>query len=162
MTRPRTSAVPLPADSELPRLLPHLDFADAYAVRLPPDTSTDPGGWADRVFTHPPRWIRHALGLRDTLVGALGLKTNDLHATTPFPELKRTEREVIYGLDDRHLDFRASVHVHQSADGVEVAIVTVVQRHNLLGRLYFLPVRAVHPLVIRSLLRHATEQDGAA
>lgn len=162
MTRPRAFAVPIPDDSGLPRLLARIDFADAYAVRLPPHASTDPGEWADRIFSSPPAWIRHALILRDTLVGILGLKTNDLQAPTPFPELDRTEREVVYGLDDRHLDFRASIHVHHSGGAVQVAIATVVHQHNLFGRLYFLPVRLVHPLIIRSLLRRATTEKAAA
>ncbi|MDJ0386252.1 DUF2867 domain-containing protein [Streptomyces sp. G-G2] len=161
MHRPRTYAVPMPADSVPPRLLPRVDFSDAYAVRLPPHADTDPAEWAERIFRSPPAWIRYALGLRDTLVGVLGLKTNDLQAATPFPELDRTEREVVYGLDDRHLDFRAGIHLQRTDDGVQVAIITVVHHHNLFRRLYFLPVRWVHPLIIRSMLRRAAAEHRA-
>ncbi|MER5541071.1 DUF2867 domain-containing protein [Streptomyces sp. NPDC002586] len=153
MARPRVLSVPIPDDSSLQSLVPRVDYSDAFAVRLPPDAGTDAGEWADRFFADPPSWIRRMLALRDALVGMFGLKTNDLEAAVPFPELTRTEREVVYGVDDRHLDFRASVHVARSGEDVRLSVATVVHQHSLFGRLYFLPVRVVHPLIIRSMLR---------
>ncbi|MFI6355568.1 DUF2867 domain-containing protein [Streptomyces sp. NPDC050743] len=153
MVRPRILSVPVPEDSLLQNLLSRVDYSDAFAVRLPSDAGVDAGEWADRFFAQPPSWVRRALALRDSLVGTLGLKTNDLEAAVPFPELLRTGREVVYGVDDRHLDFRASVHVARSDGAVQISVATVVHRHSLFGRLYFLPVRVVHPLIIRSMLR---------
>ncbi|MEU1628141.1 DUF2867 domain-containing protein [Streptomyces sp. NPDC020096] len=152
-TEPATARIP--DDSCLPAQLPRTDFADAYTVRVPPGTSADPNEWARRVFADPPSWIRGLLRLRDRLVSLLGLKPNDYEALTPFPVLHRTDREVILGRDDRHLDFRSSVHVAQSPTDVRITVSTVVNFHNLFGRLYFLPVRPLHARMVRTLLRHA-------
>ena len=59
--------------------------------------------------------------------------------------------EVLVGSDDRHLDFRASVRCAPGA----VEMVTIVQIHNALGWVYLLPVRLVHSLMVRRMLRRA-------
>jgi hypothetical protein len=155
-----TVEVPIPADSVLRAQLPRVDFADAYAVLLPPDAPTDLDYWLRRVFATPPGWIRGLLTARDRLVGVFGLKSSEQAKATPFPELSRTEREVILGMDDRHLDFRACVHVAPTADGVRVTLGTVVMFHNLLGKLYFLPVRPFHKVIARTMLRDAAHATG--
>lgn len=147
--------VPIPADSLLPAQLPRVDYSDAYAVLLPPDASTDPRYWARRLFTSRPGRGRTVLRARDRLMGLFGLKSSDHANTTMFPELIRTDREVVLGMDDRHLDFRAGVHVEPTADGVRLTVGTVVMFHNLFGKLYFLPVRPAHKVIVRSMLRDA-------
>ncbi|MBP2329633.1 hypothetical protein JOF56_010018 [Kibdelosporangium banguiense] len=143
----------------MPTQLTRTDFADAYAVRLPPDTSTDPREWAQRLFANTPRWVHRAMVLRDRLVSVVGLKAAgrmaNNKAAMPFPEQAHTEREVIRGFDDRHLDFRSCIHVEETDDGVQLTIGTVVHFHNLFGRLYFLPVRPLHALIIHTMLHQA-------
>jgi hypothetical protein len=151
-------SVPIPADSTLPDHFPRVDYSDAYAVTLPPDASTDPGEWADRLFSDPPGALRVLLGARDRLVGAVGLKRAGGQRAKPFPELARTANEVVLGMDDLHLDFRVGVHVVPVTDGVRLTVGTVVRFHNAFGRLYFLPVRPAHKVIVRSMLRRATER----
>ncbi|MFJ9518138.1 DUF2867 domain-containing protein [Kitasatospora sp. NPDC101801] len=146
-----TRVVPVPADSVLPAQLPRIDYRDAYAVTLPPGSSADPEEWIRRLFTGSPSWIGRLMRLRDALVRPFGLRTGDRRSAAPFPTLLVTDREVVFGTDDRHLDFRASVHT----DGSDLTVSTVVQFHNALGRAYFRPVRPFHHALIRSLLRHA-------
>lgn len=147
----------IPLDSALPTLLPRVDFADAYAELLPPGASTDPQFWVDRFFSDPPGWIRGLLTLRDRLVGVFGLKSSEQAEATPFPQLARTEHEVLLGMDDKHLDFRVSVHVQRVAEGVRLTVSTVVMFRNLFGRLYFVPVRPVHKVIVRTMLRNAAK-----
>jgi hypothetical protein len=152
-----TVEVPIPSDSVLRAQLPRVDFADAYAVVLPPDAPTDPEYWVRQAFTTTTGWVRAAMGVRDLAVRAFGLKTSGQAKTTPFPELSRSEREIILGMDDRHLDFRACVHVERVADGVRITVGTVVMFHNRLGRLYFLPVRPAHKVIVPAMLRRAVK-----
>jgi hypothetical protein len=98
------------------------------------------------------------LGARDRLVGAVGLKRTDRERARPFPELSRTDTEVVLGMDDLHLDFRVGVHVVPVADGVRLTVGTVVLFHNAFGRLYFLPVRPAHRVIVRSMLRRAAKR----
>ena len=142
--------VPTPARSALHDALPRVDYSDAYSADLPDGASTDPHVWVDRLFAKPPRAFRLLMGARDRLVGTAGLKK----AGVPFPELRSTAEEVVLGVDDLHLDFRVGVRVDPV--GRRVTVGTVVLFHNLFGRLYFLPVRPVHGVVVRSMLREAT------
>ncbi|MCS7482031.1 DUF2867 domain-containing protein [Umezawaea endophytica] len=142
--------MPTPASSALHDSLPHVDYADAHSAPLPEDAPTDPHAWVTRLFSNPPRTFRLLMGARDRLVGTAGLKKGS------FPELLSTAEEVVLGVDDLHLDFRVGVRVDPGRGLVTVG--TVVRFHNLFGRLYFLPVRAVHAVVVRSMLRHATER----
>ncbi|MGW1910753.1 DUF2867 domain-containing protein [Streptomyces sp. NPDC002076] len=146
-----TREVPLPADSALAAQLPRVDYQDAFAVRLPPGSSTNPEEWARRLFRDLPPWVRRLMRLRDALVRPFGLRRGDHRASMPFPRLLATEREVIIGVDDRHLDFRGSVHT----DGATLTLATVVHFHNALGRLYFRPVRPFHRRIVRAALRRA-------
>ena len=53
-------------------------------------------------------------------------------------------------------------HDPQLERAVQVTVATIVEFHNVLGRLYFLPVRPVHPLVVRTILRRAAAPAAAA
>ena len=64
-----------------------------------------------------------------------------------------TGGEALIVADDEHLDFRCGVAVDSRA-GL-VAVTTNVRLHNRRGRLYLLPVRALHPHVVRSMLARA-------
>lgn len=124
------------------------DWSDCQRQPVTANASTDPAEWASRLFHDPPRWVAAALSLRDRVVATLGLR-----AASPdtFGVLAQDGEEVLLGSDDRHLDFRASV---RCADGF-VDVTTFVQIHNLLGRLYLRPVRLVHGVMLRRMLRRA-------
>ena len=152
---PAVTAVPVPTGSLAAGLLPRVDFADAWAAILPPGAGRDPRAWARAVFVFPPRWVTAALRLRNAVVAPLGLRT-PRSAATGFPEIARDEREVVLGLDDRHLDFRVSVMVDERPDGGAALVVsTFVRLRNAAGRAYFAPVRLVHGPIVRAMVGRA-------
>ena len=65
-----------------------------------------------------------------------------------FPVLARNENEIVMGVDDKHLDLRTSVLIDR--ENSKIYLTTVVKYHNFWGRLYFLPVKPVHKILIRS------------
>ncbi|WP_300016431.1 DUF2867 domain-containing protein [Pseudonocardia sp.] len=147
--RARTAAVPdtpLLADA-----LPRTDFADAHAIACGPGMPSDPQVWADAVFRDPPGWVRAALGLREVLVGFVGIARS---GTSSFDTIARTADEVLLGTDERHLDFRASV----LREPGRVVLTTVVRIHNARGRAYFALVRLVHPVIVRAMLTRAAHR----
>lgn len=130
------------------------DWLDCQRVHVSATATKDPQEWAEAIFHDPPLWVNKALHLRDRAVSLLGL---NIEATGSFPVIGHGDREVLVGSDDRHLDFRASVY--RTNDAVDV--ITLVQVHNLVGRLYLIPVRLVHgPMVRRMLRRAARNLDG--
>lgn len=133
-------------------------YADAYAIDLPPDASTDPDVWRRRVFGSPPVTLSRLTRLRDFVVRPLGLRdAADLDPRREgFPVLARSADEVLMGADDRHLDFRVSVRVVTTADAPSALVLrTTVRFHGALGRLYFIPVRPFHRRIVPVLLRRA-------
>jgi hypothetical protein len=141
-------AVPVPETSLLSAALPRVDYSDAFAVGCRPDDPVDPQAWLDAVFHDPPRWVVAAMGAREALVGLAGI---DRSRPSAFAPLARTGDEVLLGMNERHLDFRASV----LREPTRVVVSTVVQLHNARGRVYFALVRLVHPAIVRAMLDRA-------
>jgi hypothetical protein len=144
---PRKGRVPADADL-VSSALDRVDRQDAWSVELEPGMPTDPQAWADAVFRSPPRWVQALLRLRNAVVRVVGIEPGD---PSVFDTLARSEREVLLGADDGHLDFRGSVLV---SVGV-VTLSTVVRINNRRGRLYMLVVWPIHGRVVRSMLRRA-------
>lgn len=142
------------------------DLADAFAIDLPPGTSTSPEALARFLFLHRPLWVGLLMGVRDAVVGRLGLKTAS--ALKPpgaggarigiFRLYEANTVEVVVGEDDRHLDFRASAMVQpglQGGAGARLVLTTVVHCHNRLGRGYIAVIAPFHRLVVQAYLRRA-------
>lgn len=133
------------------------DYADAYALRLPAGYPTDPLLWRQRVFGSSPPWLRQLMRVRDLAVAPFGLRTDaDRPDLAALPVLANTATEVLMGEDDRHLDFRVVLRIEPAdTQGARLVLTTVVRFHNLLGRLYFLPVGPVHRWLVPVMLRRA-------
>ena len=133
---------------DAPQELPVIDdrrrgrpYRYAYALGLPV-------AWADAVFHDAPSWVSALLGLREALVGLVGIERGGRAA---FDVVAVDDHEVLLGSDAGHLDFRASVRREPD----RVVVSTVVQIHDLRGRLYFAAVQVVHPAVVRAMLTRA-------
>ena len=129
--------------------LPTVHAGDTYSTPLLTSDSTAVTDWERAVLGAAPGWVRALMRARDVLVRPFGLHRPTHGGRHGFPELARTRDEVLVGLDDRHLSFRVCVRV----DAGWVHVVTLVQLHNTLGRLYWAVVRWFHPLVVRALVR---------
>jgi hypothetical protein len=94
-----------------------------------------------------------------------------------FKIYDRTDNEVLMGEDDKHLNFRISIllekqdavdqklnlageEILKDKSAVEAKLIrhtltltTLVTFHNFLGRLYFLPVKPMHKMVVSSMMR---------
>jgi hypothetical protein len=149
----RVRSVPIPtAATLLHGSVDRPDLADAFALRVPPGTTTDPQDWADAVFRNPPRVVVALLHLRNRLVTPFGIERGDASA---FDTITRNDREVLLGTDAGHLTFRAGVLVQPDPDGTTVTVATLAASRTRAGRGYLTVVRLVHPLVLRAMLRHA-------
>jgi len=146
--RPGTKVADVPLDGLAAGALPRIDYSDAFAVERRRETPADPQAWADAIFHSPPAWVVTLMGLREALVGLVGIERGTPDA---FAVLAKDDDEVLLGSDAGHLDFRAVVRTESE----RVVLSTVVQLNNRRGRAYFGLVRLVHPMVVRSMLRRA-------
>ncbi len=147
----RARATAVPATDLLAGALDRVDFSDACEVDCYRGMPADPQVWADAMFHDPPRWVVALLGVREALVGLVGIARDD---GTSFDTVARTDDEVLLGTDERHLDFRASV----LREPDRVVLSTVVALHDTRGRAYFALVRLVHPVIVRAMLTRAARR----
>lgn len=147
----------LPVDPAAIAMLPGCDFADAFVVTVP--RRLDAPAVAALAFATPPGWISALMDIRNGIMGRLGYKTARLRSG--FPVLRSAPDEVLMGLDDGHLDFRAVVRVDAVAAGSRITLTTLVRRHNRLGRIYLAVIMPFHKLIVRSMLARLATQVAA-
>jgi Protein of unknown function (DUF2867) len=143
--------VAVPQTSLLVDALPVVDWSDAYAVSFPGRPPGNPQEWADAIFHRPPLWVAALFGVREALVRLVGIEPGGDHA---FDTIAWHPDEVLVGIDQSHLGFRASVLLERR----RVVLSTVVHVHNRRGRAYSALVRRVHPLVVRTMLSRAARR----
>jgi hypothetical protein len=149
-------AVPLPRTPLLACALVRVDWSDAYAVALPRGVrSHPPEDWAHAIFRAPPPLVRALFATREVLVRLCGIEAGDRHA---FDIVSWSPNEVLLGIDQRHLGFRASVLVQPD----RVVVSTIVEVRNRRGRAYSVLVRRVHPYVVRTMLSRAVDKMAVA
>jgi len=162
--------VPPPAESGVASWF-DADLADAFAV--PVDAADGAKGidnLARSALGDPAPWVRLLLGLRDALVAGFRVKTSqevrraaiaDNAERIDFFRIRaRSDRELILGEDDRHVDFRLSLLLRARPDGSgdELVATTVVRCHNALGRVYLGLIARFHRLVVISNLSRASNK----
>ena len=164
LVRPTLYPSPLPHAA-----LPLADWADCYRVCVATHPDLSAMAFARLALGRFPPWARLLLGLRDALVRPFGVQTTDDLAAKGaesigfFPIVSATERQVVVGLDDTHLDFRLVVDVvDQGPAGTTVSVTTLVHRKILLGRLYIAVITPFHRLIVRAALSAAARRLAAA
>jgi hypothetical protein len=162
--------VALPAESTVAPLYKGADLADAFAVTLGKAHGGDIRALAQSILGDPAPWVRMLLALRDAAVAGFGVRTSgemrraaakDRGGHIDFFRVHRqSERELVVGEDDRHLDFRASILIRPGVDGGrdELVVTTVVHCHNRLGRTYLALIAPFHRLIVKTSLGRAARK----
>lgn len=141
--------------------LPNADWADAYEIETERDFPDMKSAALCILGTMPP-WAKRLLWLRNVLVAPLGLKPGDHRVIREdaeqidfFPVLSEADEQIVLGLDDRHLDFRILLERQSLGIGACYRLTTLVERHNLFGRLYLFLITPFHKWIVRSVLSNA-------
>lgn len=169
----------VPPGSAINARLPESHYYDCYTISMPNTTRTALGCFLTAV-ANTPAWINSLMMLRNKIVQLVGLKdlgrlggfdsSKNESAYVPgervgiFTLISNTPDEVLLGDSDKHLDVVLSVYKHPSGQGgvQSVSVTTVVHTHNLLGRLYMLPVTPLHKLIAPSVLSRIAGEKNAA
>ena len=151
-----------------------IHYIDSFGIEINNTNSYSIDYLVALVFSSIPGWTRVLLKLRDFLVKPFGLETglvpeqkaldaslryNIGDRATFFPVIDRSESEIVMSEDDKHLYFRISLLVeknsHHNLD--VIYLTTLVQFHNIWGKLYFAPVKPFHKMIMRSLLKKLSQ-----
>lgn len=177
---PTITVTDIPAGSALRAGLERADFWDAYEAPLR-DPALTPLEIALKSFGTTPGWVSALMALRNGLVRLVGLKSVGAIRVSGgkpaaayrvgdrlgiFTIRAMDEREILMGIDDRHLNVQVSIvkpiinpiiktMAQSGQDAPRYVVSTMVHIHNALGRLYMLPVGRIHPLVVRAVMRRA-------
>lgn len=138
--------------------IPAPDYADVIIAILPEGSATDPAAWARTIFstTSMPVWVKVALGFRQLLAPLIGIPKAKRNI---FSVSKVAGDEALISVNDRHLNFRCAVGV--DAERRLVRVTTTVALKGWRGRVYFWPVRLVHPTVVHAMLTRAQRRMGS-
>lgn len=160
-------SVAVPAESALHPSLAKASFHDAYSAPLS-DGALTPTEIFLRTIDATPRWVSGLMAIRNRVVRLFGLKdvgSMSRGARKPasayrigdrigiFTIVAIREDELLLGIDDSHLDVRVAVTKPWGDRSRRYVVSTVVNVHNSMGRAYMVPVGAIHPFIVRALMR---------
>ncbi len=165
-----TKEVPIPADCTLFASTHTAYFADAFETLVPRSNLTATQLYS-AVMRSTPAWVDGLMKVRNRIVRLFGLK--DLGALSAvaatadqplvpgqrigiFTFARATPTELVMQDTDKHLSVQIAV-IKQPVDAVHDRLIacTIVHTHNLLGRLYLLPVGPAHKRIVPAVLRGA-------
>jgi len=121
-------------------------------------------------ITAGPKWTNTLMSIRDKLVKPFGLGTSESIRSKPiehvdyeigeqagiFKIFDKADNEIIMGQDDKHLNFKVSILLEPTdeTDKKKLSVTTAVKFNNVFGKLYFLPVKPFHKLIVKGTVKN--------
>jgi len=143
--------------------LSSVDYCDSYMITKNTDDSIDK--ITTKILFNSPAWANKLMNMRDFFVKRFGLKTGkevnlneaDYYQigskANMFTVIDRNENEIVMAEDDKHLYFRTAVMKKEAEQGTEIYLSTIVKYHNIWGKIYFLPVKPFHRILMKYLIK---------
>jgi hypothetical protein len=147
------------------------DYMDSYSIGIEAkDLKIEQVGKS--FFLASPEWVNALLLLRDRVVGLIGLKTGKGASDKQrlianfkcevgerialFKVFDKNENEIIFGENDKHLDFRVSLFLDRQNG--KLIVSTLVKFNNWMGKSYFIPVQPFHKLIVPVIIKGMVKQ----
>ena len=159
----------MPASCAFSRDLGKYYYWDSFEVRLSrPELSMQEIYLG--IFAHLPRLLKWLLIIRTKIVSVFGIggptaaQLNSIEIKKKYEVGERIARftlfsqndnEIITGGDDKHLDFRVSVLKISEGGTNKVVLTTVVDVHNLFGKVYLFLILPFHRFGVRTIMSNA-------
>jgi len=147
--------------SEMIELLNKIHFTDTFSTTNHRDNIKD---ITNLIFNTSPKWLELLFKLRNNLVKIIGLKTDipkDYNETFKvggyvkfFKIYSISNRQVVLGVDDSHLNFRAIIENNISKN-YNIKVTTLVQFNNKKGNIYMNIIKPFHRLVVKKMVKNA-------
>lgn len=147
--------------SEMIELLTKIHFTDTFSTTNHRDNIKD---ITNLIFNTSPKWLELLFKLRNNLVKIIGLKTDipkDYNETFKvggyvkfFKIYSISNRQVVLGADDLHLNFRAIIE-NNTSKNYNIKVTTLVQFNNKKGNIYMNIIKPFHRLVVKKMVKNA-------
>jgi hypothetical protein len=164
----KINKIAIPENSLIHGILPEVHYADCYSVDFQNERAITVEEVARTFFKSIPGWVLFLLDLRNWVVKWFGLKSENAREVLArlendpiepgkpfgiFKVIQKNANEILMGEEDKHLDFRVSIGLKsKTGNDYAVSVATIVQFNHFSGRLYFLPVKPFHKLIVRSMM----------
>ncbi|MBW2278342.1 MAG: DUF2867 domain-containing protein [Deltaproteobacteria bacterium] len=155
-TRSGVEMVPIPTNSAIRSALPGFDYADAFKIELPSSFEGDVDLVAHAVSRcMRPVWLQNPKAFLNS-----GSKLEPGGNLGGWPVHHRAETEIILGLNRSFIDLRLSLLLERNERSCSVTATTVARYNNWQGRVYFVPVRMGHQIVLSDTMRRVRAELG--
>jgi len=160
--------ISIPADSLIQDTLNQIHYADCYSVDFQNERAITVEDVARTFFQSIPGWVLFLLDLRNWVVRWFGLKSENAREVLArldgdpiepgkpfgiFQVIQKNADEILMGEEDKHLDFRVSIGLKsKTGNDYTASVATIVQFNHFSGRLYFLPVKQFHKLIVKRMM----------
>jgi len=164
----KINKIAIPEDSLIHGTLNQIHYADCYSVDFQNERVITVEEVARMFFKSIPDWVLFLLDLRNWAVKWFGLKSENAREVLArldsdpiepgkpfgiFQVINKNANEILMGDEDKHLDFRVSIRLNtEGGNEYAASVATIVQFNHFSGRLYFLPVKPFHKLIVRSMM----------
>jgi len=122
---------------------------------------------------YDPCWLRTAFGIRDRCCALFHLQPiGGFSGKTPSQEIaagdkldffdvqKISDEELVLSASDKHLIVIVTLNLAPAKDRKrKLSVTTSVKTHNLLGKLYMLPVKPAHGIIVRNMLNRLKQAN---
>ncbi|WP_298486742.1 DUF2867 domain-containing protein [uncultured Maribacter sp.] len=146
-------------------ILPKIDFSDTFSTTNHINNIEE---ITKLVFNITPKWINSLFALRNKIVGLFGLKMeipNDYNEQYKvggyikfFKIFSISDSEVILGIDDSHLNFRAVIN-NDKSNSNNIKVITLVEYNNLKGKIYMKIIKPFHKQVLKRMVKNAFRES---
>lgn len=142
-------------------LLQKIDFVDTFSTTNHVHSIAE---ITNLVFNTSPRWIELLFKIRNSLVKLVGIEAklpDNYHEEfiiggyVKFFRIYHVfENEIVLGLNEEHLNFRAVIFRTQS-EHYNIKVTTLVEYNNKKGRIYMSLIKPFHRWVVMAMLKKA-------
>lgn len=154
-----------PSTIGISNALSSIDFSDSFTTTNNSETLQN---ITIKIFGTAPKWIQFLFKVRNSLVRFLGLKTAmpiDYHSKFEvggyvkfFKIYSIADDEIVLGADDSHLNFRAVIY-NSAEPTFNIKVITLVQYHNLTGKIYMALIKPFHRWVVKTMVKQAYKKN---
>ena len=156
---------PLAENSIIKNALKEIHYEDSYEVLFQSKNQINVEDVYIAFFNSAPKWLEQLMRLRNKLVSAFGLKAPDPdqeelkqfkvevgNGLGLFKIIDKTDKEILVGEDDKHLNFRVSFLLKQNqllpVYSYSFLFSSTVFFNNWSGRVYFFFVKPFHKMIV--------------
>lgn len=157
-----------PGDIDLICAKEQLDYFDVQTMEVSKELSAM--DFYILMTQHQPKWIGYSFSVRDFFCRLFGIKTiqgfteggidRGAQKAHFFQIIAETKDKLTLAIRDKHLDVCICIRlIPLNEQQNRVHVIASVKEHNILGKIYMVPVSKFHPVVVKSMFKNISGHE---